>query len=342
MQEVSGSVMALSQAIEDGHDIRVITDWGLSSPLPCVETNNGLVVGQCPWHVSQWNCDNHKEFQTDAYWWFTMWSSDGTVDTSRWSIGIHDRRGHKEHKMELQWFTDSEVSLQYKHDEKGTVISGSISSLTSSILSGHRIKLVTNGFSLEPNHIQIKDGHVSAQVLSQLSKGTFQRFDNDVCWCWEHVCTDGRFDCVKYGVGDSVIRGNGEGTRALSWITDTLPWTHVLSTSKSGDVTFGNKSDLINSLTEGSMLRYIVKFQTETVVLQADNVELLTNDVGAQTIRTISYDNETPRKFQQNPYCVFTMATTKGQIHFSRWTVGKQEFRGSETINADIEWFVCQ
>jgi hypothetical protein len=63
-------------------------DPSTSSPFPSLEhaaysRKKKIVGGESIWSVSQTAVGDHAEFAGDAFWWFTLWSSEGNVDMSR-------------------------------------------------------------------------------------------------------------------------------------------------------------------------------------------------------------------------------------------------------------------
>ena len=44
-----------------------------------------------------------QEFQGDDYWWMSVWSTDGTVDVSRWNVGEHVKRGNSSMQQSMNW-----------------------------------------------------------------------------------------------------------------------------------------------------------------------------------------------------------------------------------------------
>lgn len=341
-----GNKNALADAVDNGADVRVLnhinSQSGYMTPFSNIDINSNVVAGQYLWHVSQTHSGNHIDFQSDAYWWFTMLSTGGTRDMSRWSVGSHQDRGHTSDKVALEWFADTCWTLAYKHDRNGANIKGSKDYLKSAILNGHRVKVIRSRYSIEADNVQIKNGEVSAQLLGQVSKASIQKFQDNAYWHWQHVSTTGDVNTVRYNVGSKTNRGNDDSKVEVSWYIDTRPWTHVLSTSSSGTATFGSKSTLIDAIKAGSMLRFVIHFGGEKLVLQADNIALNNGgtELAAQTIRTISYTNENIRKFQSNPYWSFSIVTTQGDVKTSKWTVGDHENRGGDSKKAVIDWFV--
>lgn len=308
-----------------------------------------FVSGTHLWHISQTSVSNYVEFQKNAYWWFTIWSTDGSRDISRWSIGEHKDRGHTTDKLPMIWLADTCWSLAYEHNEHGQSIDGSVDYLRSAILSGKRVRLLYHsGYLIEADELIIRNGHVTAQVLGHVSNSG-KTFHSDAYWYWENVATTGDVETIRYNIGSHTSRGKTNYRQRIKWFIDTRPWKHVFSNSASGQTIHGSKTTLIRDIKAGKMVRFTVKYASHpqshhVSVLNADNININNNekDVGAQHIRSIGYSKDGPFNvsFTSNPYWNFLIASTAGKIDESKWTVGIHETQGHETSKAEIDWFV--
>lgn len=68
-----------------------------------VSYDRTVAAGQSLWHVSERQNGRNLEFQGDDYWWFSVWSTDGAVDISRWNIGEHVKRGNSSMQQSMNW-----------------------------------------------------------------------------------------------------------------------------------------------------------------------------------------------------------------------------------------------
>lgn len=68
-----------------------------------VSFDRTIAAGQSLWHVSERVNGPNLEFQGDDYWWFSVWSTDGTVDISRWNVGEHVKRGNSSMQQSMNW-----------------------------------------------------------------------------------------------------------------------------------------------------------------------------------------------------------------------------------------------
>ena len=73
-----------------------------------VSPDGNHVAAQAVNHVSMQSVPNQNEvkIQPNAYWWFTIVSTTGLRDMSRWSVGEHTDRGHTSDKVGQKWFVN--------------------------------------------------------------------------------------------------------------------------------------------------------------------------------------------------------------------------------------------
>lgn len=351
-----GNLTRLAIAIQNGGEIHIVDpSSGYSSEFSNIAYSTDLtkVAGTHIWSVSQMKVGNHIEFQENAYWWFTIWSSSGSRDMSRWSIGEHTDRGHSADSLLMNWFVDPCWTLAYEHDENGQPVDGSFNLLRAAVLAGKRVRLVHNNYAIEADYLEVLKTRVTAQVLGHVSKANLERFQSNVYWYWQHYDTKGRIETVRYSVGSKENRGKSNGKGRVKWFIDTRPWTHVYSHSTTGSLRHGSKQKLINDVKEGKMVRFAIRYapnpKTSFVVANADNLAISPDgtDLAAEHIRSVSIilmrdgvsEENDYVSFQDNPYWYFMMALTTGKIERSRWTIGSHEARGNNDVTADIDWF---
>lgn len=344
-----GSVQNLEQAVIRGADIRGLFFFGSTYYTALFnnlrsDLSRGMISGQQLWRLGMYENGNHQEFVHDAYWWYSIWSSDGLLDQSSWSVGAHKNISTTSSHVAMNWFVDTCWMSAFQHDKLGKSMSGAVEYLRSSALSGHRVKLVMGNYSVEADNLVIRRNKISAQLLAQSASSDFQTFGSNINWYWQHVATDGTVETVQYDVSDSTPLTMPTSRADVNWYIDTRTWNHVLSTSKRGIATTGSKSNLVTAIRQGSNLRIAIKYSADNIsVLQADNVEISPegNDVGAQMVRLVSYSvHGTPnRVFENKPHRQFIIATTKGEVSYSNWEVGTHQASEVESQYTDIDWF---
>ena len=290
--------------------------------------------------------------QLNAYWWFSLKTTNNDHKMSRWYVGDHSQpsSGNSEANKATQWSSDPCWQPVYKHNASGHLMNGSLSSLISHVKDGYRVKVQLQNVTLEADEIRIHNGHVCVSLLNDVSKSTIDTFNPTLSWVWRQCCTTGRCETMKYRVGENVeTDDNSFDNETLTWFMDTpRQWTRVLTVAANESVTFGSKAALTDAIRAGSEVRYnlIDVFEDDPDFLighQADNLAIEGVDVGATHIRAISVSRpatETEIRFQPNPYWWFTITTTRGRLDRSRWTVGVHQDRGHDYRQIGVDWFV--
>jgi hypothetical protein len=341
----AGPVQPLIDAAKVGADIRgVTTDNEFAFPATRIEWSSDNLAVESLWNVGQSKVGNYREFTDDAYWFFTLWGADGSKDISRWSLGAHDARG-KEYTTgkPIDWYQDPCWELAYKHDANGDAKEGTLVSLRDAILSGSRVRIVKGNYSIEPDNIAVRETHINAQLLGQVSKESLTTFQDDAYWEWQLISTTGIVKTYRFDVGCSNSRGEDDDTEAISWFVDTRPWVHVLSTDTTGSATKGSKAGLIDAVKAGAEVRYAIMDSSNTRVHKADNLAISSSDeVAAQSIRTVSQepadDDNMVLKF--DPKWIFKIVSTEGTIDNVGYTVGEHEGEMHTDGTVRVKWFI--
>ncbi|KAL4220826.1 hypothetical protein ACF0H5_019094 [Mactra antiquata] len=349
---MSGNIVDLINDVESGSDVRIVSSRnGYSVEMDSVEvsTDRSLVVGQSVFYISTTvdDASNYK-FENNSYWWFTNWATDSTVHASFWNIGEHVSRGNNVYKFPIKWYTESCWQLAYQHDASGNQVQGSLEFLRSAIKAGHRLKIVYGDrTSVEPDDINIRNGHVTAFIFRMIGKNpqNIKAFDNGV-WDWRMITTTGTETTLKVNYGEYIEQGRSNSNIEAKWFVDTRHWKQVLVNSNTGSIISGSKSDLIEAINAGSRVRYLLEFPgKDTVAIkEADNLAISGNNVGAMHVRSVSkgsaHGNNYEYRFAVEPYFYFTISSTTGKVDMSRWTVGNHQNRGHSNSQAKIKWFV--
>lgn len=346
---ISGNVRDVVYAIEAGADIRIVDrqlGYGVRMDNLEVSYDRTIAAGQSLWHVSERMNGPNLEFQGDDYWWFSVWSTDGTVDISRWNIGEHVKRGNSSMQQSMNWYADSCWQMAYKHDADGKLEDGSLELLRLAVETGHRIKVLIDGaITVEPDQINVRGGHINAEILSLASKQDLKTFTDDVFWDWRVLATTGTETSEYFNVGEYFNRGNTIKKKPMTWFIDTRTWNRVLVNDKDGKVLAGTKQKLIDAILLGAEVRYQLTFRSNAIMHQADNLEISADgNVGAMHVRSVSL-KFTPGSayevtFQNSPYWWFTIVSTTGKVDISRWTVGEHVNRRHTHLFVKVEWFV--
>lgn len=347
---IRGSVEDVIIAVEAGADIRVVDRClGYAVRMDNVEValDKSMAAGQSLWHVSERKNGPNLEFQGDDYWWFSIWSTDGDVDVSRWNVGEHVKRGNNSMAQSMNWHSDSCWQMAYKHDPEGNLEDGSLELLRLAVETGHRIKvLVDNAVTVEPDQVNVRGGHINAEILSLVSKKDIKTFADDVFWDWRVLTTTGTEGAEWFNIGEYRNRGSMLSKKSMTWFIDTRTWNRVLVHDEYGTVLAGSKQRLISAIRSGADVRYKLTFSSNSIIHQADNVEISADgNVGAMHVRSVSlkFTPGSPYEvtFQNSPYWWFTIVSTSGKVDISRWTVGEHVNRRHTDLNVKVEWYVC-
>lgn len=345
-----GNLNDLERSVKEGKEIRCVSAKSYSFPIQNVAINSQLkfLSGQNVDHISSSLVNNSKQFQSNAYWWFTMVTSDGLRDMSRWTVGIHQSRGHSKDKVAIEWFTDGCWEEVFSHDANGRELSGSRKLLTSAVLSGHRVRFqipTWRHYTAEADNLSIRNGHVTAQALKHVSKKSLAEFQNDAYWYWLMVSTTGSVRATRYNVGEHKHRSNSLNKVEVKWFIDTRPWKKVLANDKSGNVLSGNQSILVQAVKAGADVRCVQGDEITGYAYKAQNLAVSPDGkhVSAQALSHVSMTaapNPNEVMIQPNAYWWFTIVATTGFRDMSRWSVGAHVSRGHTNDKVGHEWFV--
>ena len=312
-----------------------------------IASQGEYVSGQSLDHISSSRKNNSIGFQSNAYWWFTMLTTRGSRDMSRWTVGIHQDRGHSQDTVAMEWFVDGCWKEVFEHDAKGKPLSGSRQALTTAILSGHRVRFQLpqrNYYTAEADNLSVRNGHVTAQALKHVSKASLARFQDNAYWYWLMVSTTGTVRATRYNVGEHKHRGDSTEKLKVKWFIDTRPWGQVLSNDPFGNVVSGSRTHLVHAVRTGADVRCVQGDRKQGYSFKAQNLAVSPdgNHVAAQTLNHVSMQsapNPNEMMIQPRAYWWFTIVSTKGLREMSRWTVGKHENRGKSLGKVGTKWF---
>ena len=346
---VQGVLYDLESNVKKGQDIRCVSNKRDSFPLQnvAIASQGEYVSGQSLDHISSSRKNNSIGFQSNAYWWFTMLTTRGSRDMSRWTVGIHQDRGHSQDTVAMEWFVDGCWKEVFEHDAKGKPFSGSRQALTTAILSGHRVRFQLpqrNYYTAEADNLSVRNGHVTAQALKHVSKASSARFQDDAYWYWLMVSTTGTVRATRYNVGEHKHRGDSTEKLKVKWFIDTRPWGQVLWNDPFGNVVNGSRTHLVHAVRTGADVRCVQGDRKQGYSFKAQNLAVSPdgNHVAAQTLNHVSMQSApNPNEVMMQPraYWWFTIVSTKGLREMSRWTVGKHENRGKSSGKVGTKWF---
>lgn len=74
------------------------------------------------------------------------------------------------HAQMFQWSGDDCWTQAYSNDYSGREINGSLDQLVQADLAGKRVRVQIDSYIMDTDTLYIRNGHVSAQLLGQLTK----------------------------------------------------------------------------------------------------------------------------------------------------------------------------
>ena len=291
--------------------------------------------------------------QADAFWQFTLHSTDGNRHTSSWEFGDHVKVNEVNDTVDMDWYSDPCWKEVYSHDQDGNTINGSLSDLVSNLETGHRVRLLyDDSTSIEADEIMIRNGHVCAQLVNHLSKQDTAHFTSSVHWFWQICCSTGTCNVARIYVGSSTtVSGPNPVKRAIRWFVDTRSWEEVLSVGSDGTVLAGDKQSLADSVLQGADVRYIMNLeslranQNYSLIYTADNLEIdpTTNDTIAFHLRAMARNpsGSFEERYVTPLRWIFVLADTHGNVPVDFWKVGEHtQYNRGFTIDFPMKWFV--
>ncbi|KAK3773881.1 hypothetical protein RRG08_036571 [Elysia crispata] len=347
----------LLDAAMQGKEIRAImTDRGYAFPFQVVSwsSSDRRVAGQSNKHLSQRYQESDILYNTGTpYMWFSTWTTTGRRDSSRWAVGGVTNRGRGSDYVSLQWFADPCWRHVYTHDGQGVQLRGSRESLVAAIKDGHRVRVAVDNRAMEAAFIRVKNGHVSAYFLDEMStkggKG-FDKFDftTDTYFKFSTAHTTGTFRQYGHFVSNKTKTVTPSLTKQqISWMIDVKPWETILKVNDKGKVTWGSKVNVKNAVMKSAAVRMAIQFDTTTgtLYLSADNMKVPSaagdEDSVSQSVRVLGDRPIGDFEFELSPvaFWVFMVVPTTGNVHLSGWQLGKHHQFFHLSVPAQISWF---
>lgn len=87
----------------------------------------------------------------------------------------------------MKWPVDDCRTHAYSNDHSGHKIKGSLDLLLQAVLGGKRVRVQIDSYIIDADNLNIRNGHMSAQLLGQLSKLSLTYdFSTYVNWVWRN------------------------------------------------------------------------------------------------------------------------------------------------------------
>ena len=111
---ISGSKAVLAHAVRNGAEVRYRLQFGdAEAGYSLVQQADNLgISGQevGATHIRSVSVTNSGasefQFQSKPYWWFTIISTPPRLDMSRWTVGVHQDKGHNNRQAKVEWFVN--------------------------------------------------------------------------------------------------------------------------------------------------------------------------------------------------------------------------------------------
>lgn len=111
-------------------------------------------------------------------------------------------------------------------------------------------------------------------------------------------------------------------------------WVKIFENGPNGESLFGDRNDLIQAALTGSSVKIIAD---KSYMTSVQNLRPVNGQLMAQALFQISTSN---RKFQDDAYWMFVLASTTGHWYMSRYNVGEHVSRGDNETKYGMEWFI--
>lgn len=220
-----GSLNNLIMAVQSGRRIRFqfpnLAHY--TAEADNLSIRKGHVTAQALKHVSKASLE---KFQDNAYWYWLMVSTTGTVRATRYNVGEHVFRGNSKDKWAVNWFADTRPwELALVHNSKGANIYGSKSTLVNAVKSGASVRIVQQdgAYAFSGQNVAVHGSDVGAQTLNSVSMKTASgsayemEIQPNAYWWFTIVTTQGERDMSRWTVGSHKDRGHSHDRVGLKW-----------------------------------------------------------------------------------------------------------------------------
>lgn len=79
------------------------------------------------------------------------------------------------------------------------------------------MRVQIDSYIIDADNPNIRNGHVSAQLLGQLSKLSLYDFSTNVYWVWQIASTTGDVETVKYSIRSTKNIGYSTDKKSITW-----------------------------------------------------------------------------------------------------------------------------
>ncbi|KAK7104891.1 hypothetical protein V1264_019536 [Littorina saxatilis] len=350
-------ISVLLEAVKRGQEVRgVMRDRGYSFPFHFVnwDTAQGWVGGHNVMHVGQRHFSSHVGMRREpAYMWLSSWSTTGRRHNSRWLLNGQVSVGANQDSVSLDWMTDSCWRHIFTNDARGQREQGSLEELLLLARGGHRVRVVVGNMAAEADVLKIRGGHLSAQLLKQLSpvssaKDHHHLLHDQARWSWQVVHTTGTIWRHEVLLGNHSVVSETRYSSAVSWFVDTRPWSSIYH-SANNTIIAGSTTDIGDAVVKGADVRVRLRHVTDNGDIFAPAVNLKIEGgnsaspvTSAQVLRYLSDEDsgDTEVRLQGELTWWMTSLDTRGVMSLQAWNTARKAKYFDITLMPEIEWFV--
>ncbi|XP_046560186.1 uncharacterized protein LOC124269215 [Haliotis rubra] len=317
-----GRKQALQETVKHGGRIRIGRSTYFTEADNC-QNVKGEVCCEALMHISKngWNI-----FQTNVYWWMSNVCTTGNWHMIRYYVG-GTYLSESRHTYTLTWFVLKTKTIQpvYSTFGRGTLKSGSVDTLISSILQGNSISVSQEKKAVFPvQNIEIfntgsgGNATISAEHIwsvSQTGVGNHLEFQGNAYWWFLILNTAGTRTMSRWNLGSHTARGQSQDKVVLDWFVDPC-WVPI-----------HNYSDLVSDTlwTRYTLQRLIeaghnVKVKFGNTIVAAESIRLTDKHVAVQSISSLARADS--KTFVSDLNWEFRVLSTTGSVRTYRPLVG--------------------
>ncbi|XP_067676506.1 uncharacterized protein [Haliotis asinina] len=337
-----GRKQALKEAVNRGGRIRIDRSTYFTEADNCINWK-GEVCCQALMHISKASWDR---FQTNIYWWMSNICTTGNWHMIRYYVG-GTYMSESRSMYALKWFILKPKNKEpvYSTFGKGTLKSGSVDKLISSILQGNAISVTQKEKVVFPvQNIQIfntgcgGNTTISAEHIwsvSQRGVGNHLEFQRNAYWWFLILNTAGTRTMSRWNLGSHTARGQSQDKVALDWFVDPC-WVPIHNCSDPVSDSLWTKSNLQRLVEAGHNVR--VKFGN--TVVAAESIRLTEKQVTVQSISSLARADS--KTFASNLNWEFRVLSTNGSVRTYRPLVGSSSTNplGYTVDRQEMTWYV--
>ena len=251
---------------------RIKTGSAIDSPKTLFVGSNGQMMAAEGYHHITIDFEAGV-LRSEVY--LTRFISYGYFYGLRWNIDSGSKRSLDIYAHASTWCTDDCWVKVFTADEVGKGLHGSSSQLAQAVLSGHQLRVYTQGVASATKAVYIHGRTVSASLWDMLEPIGVSIFDQTGKAQRKIVSSDGLVQTRRYIFETDTILQDLQEHQSIDWFVDTREWIKVLSITRAGQILTGSVSDLRQKVLKGASVRIVVEFNSGVYqIVEAEYLEL--------------------------------------------------------------------